>query len=117
MHTYANSGRLPTLQELANDLCEDSEIEYVNIERRKISSIGKIEVGEAKSIFTKLNDYPYEFEINSFLQLASIDGVQIANVSNKDDSIASMSEQELQDLIRNEISSMTNKVETVSILI
>lgn len=34
------------------------------------------------SIFTKLTDYPYEFEIDSSLRLASIDGIRIADNTN-----------------------------------
>ncbi len=79
MNSYATSQRMPTLQELANDFCEDSEIQYVTLESKKVASLEKIDVGEATSIFTKLKEYPYEFEINSSLQLASIDGVKIAN--------------------------------------
>lgn len=82
MNSYAVLQRMPTLQELANDFCEDSEIQYVTLESKKIAGLEKIDVGEATSIFTKLKEYPYEFEINSSLQLASVDGVKIA--SNKE---------------------------------
>lgn len=77
MHTYTQKQRMPTLQELADDLCEDKEIEYVQLESKQIAKLDKIVVGENKSIFTKIRAYPYEFEINSSLQLASIDGVRI----------------------------------------
>ncbi len=79
INSYAISQRMPTLQELANDFCEDNEIQYVTLESKKVASLEKIDIGEATSIFTKLKEYPYEFEINSSLQLASIDGVKIAN--------------------------------------
>lgn len=82
MHSYADAQRMPTLQELADDFCEDDEIQYVTLESKKIAGLEKIDVGAATSIFTKLKDYPYEFEINSSLQLASIDGVKIAKASN-----------------------------------
>lgn len=78
INSWAKSQRMPTLQELANDLCEDNEIQYVALESQKIASLEKIEVGKNNSIFTKLKDYPYEFEINSSLQLASIDGIETA---------------------------------------
>ncbi len=78
MNKYAEKQVMPTLQELADELCEDEEIQYVTIES-KVASLDKIEVGNANSIFTKLNEYPYEFEINSSLQLASINGIKIAN--------------------------------------
>ena len=75
---YAEEQRMPTLQEFADGLCEDDEIQYVQLQSKKVGSLSKIEVGEAESIFTKLKEYPYEFEINSSLQLASIDGIQVA---------------------------------------
>lgn len=75
---YAKEQRMPTLQEFADELCEDNEIQYVELQSKKVGSLDKINVGNADSLFTKLKDYPYEFEINSSLQLASIDGVQVA---------------------------------------
>ena len=75
---YGKNKRMPTLQELANDFCEDEDIQYVELESKKTASLEKIQVGESNSIFTKLKQYPYEFEINGNLQLASIDGVRIA---------------------------------------
>ena len=38
---------------------------------------------DGKAIYTKLKEYPYEFEINSNLQLASIDGVEIKTSNEK----------------------------------
>ena len=64
MKVYAKENRMPILQEIADDFCEDNEIQYVTLESKKTGSIEKITVGEAKSIYTKLKDYPYEFEIN-----------------------------------------------------
>lgn len=88
INTYAEEQRMPTLQELADDFCEDEEIEYVELKSKKIASLEKIEVDENGSFFTKLKEYPYEFEINSSLQLASIDGIQIAtNTSGKTETI------------------------------
>lgn len=85
METYVEKQKLPSLQELADGLCEDKEdeIEYVITKKEKEqASLKKIEVGKATSIFTKLREYPYEFEINNQLQLASIDGVKIATTNN-----------------------------------
>lgn len=78
MHKYAEEQRMPTLQELADSFCEDKEIEYVELASKKTASLDKIELGEKTSFFTKLKEYPYEFEINSSLQLASVDGIEIA---------------------------------------
>jgi len=81
---YADEQRMPTLQEFANGLCVDNEIEYVELKSKNQAALDKIEVGDASSIFTKLKEYPYEFEINSSLQLASIDGVKTASTSSSD---------------------------------
>ena len=75
---YAQEQRMPTLQEFADGLCIDNEVEYVELQSKKVAALDKIQVGEADSIFTKLKEYPYEFEINSSLQLASIDGIEVA---------------------------------------
>lgn len=80
IETYTQEQRMPTLQEFSDGLCKDNEIEYVELQSQKVASLEKIEIGEAESIFTKLKDYPYEFEINSSLQLASIDGVENKNL-------------------------------------
>lgn len=78
IESYTKKQRLPSLQELADGLCEDEEMEYVLLESKTVASLDKVTVGERQSIFTKIKKYPYEFEINSSLQLASIDGVEIA---------------------------------------
>ncbi len=76
MDKYAEDQRMPTLKELSVILGADNEIQYVT-EKSQVAST-KYEVGEnPASIFTKLNEYPYEFEINGKLQLASIDGVKL----------------------------------------
>lgn len=48
------------------------------MKKLKKASLKKINVREGNSIYTKLKDYPYEFEINSNLQLASINGVKVS---------------------------------------
>ena len=82
--SYTKNGRNATLQELADYLCknEQGDIQYVTLESKKIASLEKITVGKSTSIFTKLNDYPYEFEINDSLQLVSIDNIKIATNTN-----------------------------------
>lgn len=77
MKKYAKKNRMPTLQEVADVLCEDEEIEYVKLPENKIASLDKINVGENTSILTKLKEYPYEFEINALFQIASVDGKDI----------------------------------------
>ena len=83
INSYVEKQVMPTLEEVSEVLRNDSEIEYVT-EKSQIASV-KYEVGEnQKSIYTKLSEYPYEFEINGQLQLASIDGIKI-EVGQKDD--------------------------------
>lgn len=83
--SYIENTKLPTLQYLANKLCEDNDMEYVLKASKKNASLNKIDVGDVTSIYTKLKEYPYEFEINSSLQLASIDGVEVSK--NNDSSV------------------------------
>ena len=78
IESYTENQKLPNLQYLADKLCEDIEMEYVEKETKKQASLNKIDVTGLKSIFTKIKKYPYEFEIDSELKLASIDGVKIA---------------------------------------
>ena len=80
--SYAEKEEMPTLQYLADGLCEDEEMEYVLLESKKSASLDKITIGEESSIFTKLKEYPYEFEIDAKLRLASINGVKIADNNN-----------------------------------
>lgn len=82
IESYSKTQQMPNLQFLADSLCEDGEIQYVELTTQKIASIEKanlksIMVGEAKSIFTKLKEYPYEFEIDEKLRLASINGIKV----------------------------------------
>lgn len=102
---YTEEQRMPTLKELADNFCEDDDFQYVQ-ETSEIASLIKITNDNPTSIFTKLKAYPYEFEINSSLQLASIDGVKIADVpTNDDDTIASMTKSELDNYINTAIQS------------
>ena len=75
--SYSENEKLPDLQYLADKLCEDNDMEYVLTASKTSSSLDKIDTTNLSSIYTKLKKYPYEFEINSSLQLASIDGVEI----------------------------------------
>lgn len=77
--SYTENKELPSLQFLADKLCEDNDMEYVLATSKAHASLNKIDTTNISSIYTKLKKYPYEFEINSSLQLASIDGVKIAN--------------------------------------
>ena len=84
MASYEESQRMPNLQFLADSLCEDGEIEYVELVTQKTASLQEsklesITVGQAKSIFTKLKEYPYEFEINGDFKIVSMDDIEIDN--------------------------------------
>lgn len=95
IQSYTENETLPSLQYLSDKLCEDDEIEYVTTSK-KVASLDKIMIGGEKSIYTKLYKYPYEFEINSYLQLASIDGVKIATGSSN---TITLTEEELNEKI------------------
>lgn len=82
INKYAQEQRMPTLQELADSFCEDKEIEYVELTSKKTASLKKIQLNEKESFFTKLKKYSYEFEINSSLQLASVDGIKTSTINN-----------------------------------
>ena len=89
IESYTESQKLPNLQYLADKLCEDREIEYVEKETKKQASLDKVDVTGINSIFTKIKKYPYEFEIDSELKLASIDGIKIADNNNQSEDILS----------------------------
>ena len=77
--SYTENQQLPNLQYLADKLCEDNDMEYVLTSSKEHASLDKIDVTNISSIFTKLKNYPYEFEIDSTLKLAKIDGIAIAD--------------------------------------
>lgn len=81
-------------------------MEYVLTQSKTHASLDKIDTTNLSSIYTKLKEYPYEFEINDSLQLASIDGEKVATVPTNDkDTIGSMTKAELTELINTQIES------------
>ncbi|MCI8362820.1 MAG: hypothetical protein HFJ41_06875 [Clostridia bacterium] len=83
MNKYSEEQRMPTLKELSLSLGMDKEIQYVTEQsKKKASTEYNVTSEKPSSIYTKLKEYPYEFEINSMLQLASIDGIKIAQNTN-----------------------------------
>lgn len=81
-------------------------MEYVLTASKEHASLDKIDVTNISSIFTKLKEYPYEFEINSSLQLASIDGVKIAD--NNDDGTVTLTQSQYNSIL-NRLSALENK--------
>lgn len=79
MISYGENTRKATLQELADGLCKDEEMQYVKLKNQEIASLEPIDVTGESSIFVKLKEYPYEFEIDGDLHLASVDGVKVEN--------------------------------------
>lgn len=109
--SYGETQEMPSLQYLADRLCEDEEIDYVKVEERKIAALEPVKISsDDDTILTKLKAYPYEFQINSSLQLATIDGKEIEN---PDDGIAIS---EISSAL-NEIGIETSEDETISSLV
>ena len=80
LQSYQEEEKMPNLQYLADRLCEDNEIQYVYNESKKQANTEKEKITvSGSSIFTKLINYPYEFEIDSSLRLASINGIKVAD--------------------------------------
>lgn len=104
--SYTENQELPNLQYLADKLCEDNDMEYVLTQSKANASLDKIDVTNLSSIYTKLKEYPYEFEINSSLQLASIDGVKIAD-NNNDDGTVTLTQSQY-DSILNRLTTLEN---------
>jgi len=104
--SYAETQELPSLQYLADKLCEDNDMEYVLTASKEHASLDKIDVTNISSIFTKLKEYPYEFEINSSLQLASIDGVKIAD--NNDDGTVTLTQSQYNSIL-SRLAALENK--------
>ena len=78
MNKYAEKQEMPTLKELSELLKEDNEIQYVTETSKVATTEYDVPSESPTSIYTKLKEYPYEFEINASLQLASINGIKIA---------------------------------------
>lgn len=83
MDSYIEKQKMPTLKELSLSLKDDTEITYVTEKSKKLAEVEyDVPSTNPTSIYTKLNEYPYEFEIDENLRLASIDDVKIADSSN-----------------------------------
>ena len=101
---YAEEQRMPTLKELADNFCEDRDFEKViekTAEAGTVGNLPKISNNNPTAIIAKLKAYPYEFEINSSLQLASIDGVRVASnpPSNVENDYIEISEENAKKII------------------
>lgn len=67
------NNKKPTLQEVANELCKDDEIQYVEL-KSQVADLDKIIVGNHKKIYTKLKKYTYEFVIDNSLKITVKEG-------------------------------------------
>lgn len=90
MQSYTEKQKIPTLQYLADMLCEDKDMDYVLKESQKQAKLNdKIDVSNLEFVYTKLEEYPYEFKIDGSLRLAAVNGIEIAdNNINKDDFVS-----------------------------
>ena len=66
------------LQYLADKLVEDKEIQYVKLTEDSNPTLEHIDTTGYSSFFTKLKDYPYEFEINSSSRIASVENYRVS---------------------------------------
>lgn len=118
--SYSETQEMPSLQYLADRLCEDGDIEYVELETKKKSQASIIEtflpvitVKEGSSIFTKLKEYPYEFEIDGNLKLASINGIKIADANAEKINKLEAEIEELKEMYKNVSNKPSQPVGTV----
>lgn len=79
MKSIDEKGKYPTLSYLAAFLDDDSEIAYVKKESQPIATLDEKPYVDWDKIYTKLEEYPYEFEINGSFQVA-INGETIKDV-------------------------------------
>ena len=110
IQSYAEKQKMPSLQYLANMLCEDEEMQYVELETQKQAKLKEITVGLATSIFTKLKDYPYEFEIDANLRLASIDGIKVSDSETTPPS-SGISEDDIRRIVREELDQKIGEIQ------
>lgn len=109
MQSYKDEQKMPNLQYLADRFCEDGEISYVHLKKKDVAKSDYITISsEDDSILTKLTDYPYEFEIDGKLRLASINGVK---VSSNDSSYDELNERiaKLETIVENQ----SNEIKTL----
>jgi uncharacterized protein YxeA len=114
IQSYAEKQEMPSLQYLANMLCEDEEMQYVELETQKQARLKEITVGLATSIFTKLKDYPYEFEIDANLRLASIDGIKVSDSETPPPSFG-ISEDDIRRIVREELDQKIGEIQVYGI--
>ena len=69
--SYAEKMRMPTLVEIATILDKDEEIEYVNGKDAIKKGLEGID-NTTTAILTKLNEYPYEFEVDNNFKIIKI---------------------------------------------
>lgn len=70
IESMGEKGQYPTLAYLAAFLENDGEIAYVEKQSRQLATLDETPYTDWDKIYTKLEDYPYEFEINGSFQVA-----------------------------------------------
>lgn len=115
MDTQEKEQRMPTLKELSLAFKEDEEIEYVT-ESSEVAAV-KYEVNSdnPSKIYTKLKQYPYEFEINKKIELANVKTAQDTNKDNNNTdenylSIIENGEYDVSDIAKVKVNVPTNIV-------
>ena len=111
MGSYVEKQRMPTLKELSLSLKEDKEISYVTEKSQKIADT-KYDVpsDNPSSIYTKLNEYPYEFEIDANLRLASINGIKVSDSETNPPS-SGISEDDIRRIVREELDQKIGEIQ------
>lgn len=109
--SYTQKQRMPTLKELSLALKEDEEIEYIT-QSSKIASVEyNVNSDNPDKIYTKLKEYPYEFQIDQMLKLTAIDGIQIAETPTE-----SEEDRELKNIVELLQTQLTSQKETITSL-
>ena len=112
MQSYAEKQRMPTLNEVADLLETDGDIKSVKRVQETASIAEYNSETSLKSIITVLNEYPsYEFEINSKLRLAKINGEKIAET---DANTITLTEEELNTRINTAVQKAIEQSTTIS---
>lgn len=111
--TYTEKQQMPTLKELSLALKDDEEIQYIT-ESGKIASVEySVNSDDPSKIYIKLKEYPYEFEINENLKLATIDGEKVDNKYDDTNTDNSNDDNTYNDELKSKIEEMEIAIKSV----